>query len=128
MRSLPRGGLAVTAVAGLVVGLLAACASSPTSASASGRLSVVAAEDTWGSIAKQLGGDHVAVTSLISNPNTDPHDYEPTPADARRVAAAQLVITNGIGYDSWVDKLLAANPSSRRAVLNVGDLVGLKAG
>src|SRR5436305_11277632 len=107
MRSLPRGDLALAVVASLAVGLLAACSSSHTSAS-TGRLAVVAAEDTWGSIAKQLGGPHAAVTSLVSNPNTDPHDYEPTPADARAIASAQLVITNGIGYDSWIDNLLAA--------------------
>ena len=92
------------------------------------RVPVVAVEDFWGSIARQLGGQHVEVESLISNPNTDPHDYEPTPADARTLARARVVITNGVGYDSWVDKLLAANPATGRRVVDVGHLMGLHAG
>ena len=90
--------------------------------------SVVAAENFWGSIASQLGGDRVQVTSVITNPATDPHDYEPTAADARTMAGAQMVIVNGIGYDPWADKLIAANPVTGRVVLNVGDLVGIKPG
>src|SRR6059058_5461974 len=74
-----------------------------------GRLRVVAAENFWGSIAAQLGGNRVHVTSVIHNPATDPHDYEPTAADARALAEAQLVVANGLGYDPWADKLLDAN-------------------
>ena len=73
-------------------------------------------------------GDRVHVTSVITSPATDPHDYEPTSADARTMAGAQLAIVNGIGYDPWADKLLAANPVKGRVVLNVGDLVGIKPG
>jgi len=95
---------------------------------ASGRLSVAAAENVWGSIAAQLGGDHVAVTNIINNPNADPHDYEVTAADARRIASARLVIENGIGYDAWMQRLLDANPVKGREVLNVGTLVGVAEG
>src|SRR3954447_6631442 len=105
-----------------------ACASNAPENGSAGKVPVAAAEDFWGSIAKQLGGVHAEVRSLISNPNSDPHDYEPTPADARAVASAKIVISNGIGYDPWIDKLLSANPVSGRAVLKVGDLVGLKEG
>lgn len=91
-------------------------------------IQVVAAENFWGSIASQLGGSHVKVTSVITNPDTDPHDYEPTAADARTVAGAQYAIVNGIGYDAWADKLLAANPGSGRTELKIGDLVGIKPG
>jgi zinc/manganese transport system substrate-binding protein len=98
------------------------------SSGASGPLSVVAAENFWGSIASQLGGDRVKVTSIISNPDADPHDYEPTPNDARTVADADYVIVNGAGYDPWLSKLLEANPVDGRPVLNVGDLVGKKEG
>jgi zinc/manganese transport system substrate-binding protein len=70
----------------------------------------------------------VKVTSIINNPDADPHDYEPTAADARTVAGAQYTIVNGIGYDAWADKLLAANPGSGRTELKVGDLVGVKPG
>ena len=122
---------AVVGTAPLLLGLvLAGCSSGSTTASqgAGGTVSVVAAENFWGSIAKQVGGDHVTVTSIISNPNTDPHAYEATPQDGRTVATAQFVIEDGIGYDSWMDQLLAANPTSGRTVLNVGKLVGIPVG
>ena len=67
---------------------------------------VVAAEDFWGSIAKQVGGSYVSVTSIITDPNADPHSYEPTAQDARTVAEAQYVIVNGAGYDQWAENLL----------------------
>jgi zinc/manganese transport system substrate-binding protein len=113
--------LAISLVAG-------GCSTSGSPSSTSGLLQVVAAENFWGSLARQLGGDKVTVRSIITNPNTDPHDYEPTAADGRAVASARYVIENGIGYDPWADKLLAANPVNGRAVLNVGDLVGVKPG
>src|SRR5437588_12986013 len=93
-----------------------------------GVLQVVAAENFWGSIASQLGGSKVHLTSVITSSATDPHDYEPTAADARTVAGAQVVIVNGVGYDPWAPKLLAANPVGGRIVLTVGDLVGVQPG
>jgi zinc/manganese transport system substrate-binding protein len=95
---------------------------------ADGRLKVVAAENFWGSIATQLGGRRVSVSSIIVNPSTDPHSYEPSAADARRMAGAKLAIVNGIGYDNWAPKLLGASPVDGRVVLNVGDLLGLQTG
>ena len=82
----------------------------------------------WGSIASQLGGDRVQVRSVITSPATDPHAYEPTSADARAMAGAQLAIVNGVGYDPWASQLIAANPVGGRVVLTVGDLVGVKPG
>ncbi len=110
--------LAVLVVAGLV-----SCTTTPPGTSG-GPLTVVATENFWGSIVQQLGGDKIQVTSLVVNPNADPHDYEPTTQDARLIASAAYVVVNGAGYDPWADKLLAANPVSGRVVLNVGDLVG----
>jgi len=92
------------------------------------QIHVVAAENFWGSIAAQVGGDRVHVTSIIDNPATDPHDYEPSAVDARTMAGAQMAIVNGIGYDSWAAKLVAANPVKGRIVLTVGDLVGVGPG
>jgi zinc/manganese transport system substrate-binding protein len=116
-------------LAALLAALLAGCGGTGSSSSgSSGKLNVVAVEDFWGSIAAQLGGDRVEVTDIITNPAADPHAYEPTSEDARTLAAAQMAIVNGIGYDSWASKLLAANPSSGRTVLTVGDLLGLKEG
>jgi zinc/manganese transport system substrate-binding protein len=95
---------------------------------AAAQIHVVAAENFWGSLATQLGGNRVQVTSVIANPATDPHDYEPSAVDARMFAGAQMAIVNGVGYDSWASKLIAANPVKGRVVLTVGDLVGMKAG
>ncbi|HEY7295647.1 MAG TPA: zinc ABC transporter substrate-binding protein [Dehalococcoidia bacterium] len=125
MRLIRLGGLLL--VAGAALGLLA-CSSNSVASSGSGKVRMVAAENVWGSIAAQLGGDKVSVTSIITNPNTDPHDYEATPKDARSVASAQYVLYNGIGYDPWVQKLLAASPNGNRKVLVVGNLLGLKEG
>jgi zinc/manganese transport system substrate-binding protein len=112
---------------------LAGCSttsSSATTGSSGGStvINVVAAENFWGSLAEQLGGTHVKVTSIINNPDADPHDYEPTAADGRAIAAAQLAIVNGVGYDAWATKLADANPSGSRTTLTVGDLVGADAG
>ena len=111
--------------------LLTACgggAAGSAGGSSSRKLQVVAAENFWGSIAAQLGGEKVAVQSIIVNPNTDPHSYEPTASDGVALAKSQMAIVNGIGYDAWASKLVAANPSSSRKVLNVGDLLGLVEG
>lgn len=95
---------------------------------AAGQIHVVAAENMWGSLAAQLGGNRVQVTSVVASPATDPHDYEPTASDARSFATAQLLIVNGVGYDAWAPKLIAANPVSGRVVLTVGNLVGVRTG
>lgn len=95
---------------------------------AAGQIHVVAAENMWGSLAAQLGGSRVRVTSVVASPAADPHDYEPTAVDARGFATAQLLIVNGDGYDAWASKLIAANPVSGRIVLTVGDLVGARTG
>jgi zinc/manganese transport system substrate-binding protein len=125
IRTVVAGGLLATVV---MVG--AGCGGQSTSsvAAPTGVLHVVAAENFWGSIASQLGGNRVQVNSVITSPATDPHDYEPTAADARTIADTRMVVVNGIGYDPWADKLIAANPVSGRIVLNVGDLVGIKPG
>ncbi len=118
-----------------MLALLAGCGgANPSSASDSsghgrqGTLRVVAAENFWGNIATQLAGARASAQSVIADPNRDPHSYEPTAADARTMATAQLAIVNGIGYDNWAPKLLAADPASDRVVLTVGNLLGLKEG
>ncbi len=117
-------------VAALLLGatLLGACGLPSQSTSGGQVIQVVAAENFWGSIAAQVGGAHVQVTSIISDPNADPHSYEPTAQNARAIAGAGYVIYNGAGYDPWVDKLLQANPVSSRRVLNIGDYLGKHAG
>jgi zinc/manganese transport system substrate-binding protein len=116
-------------IAGVGIALAGCGGSGGAAAGASaGKLQVVAAENFWGSIAAQLGGSKVAVSSIIVNPNTDPHSYEPTASDGVAMARSQIAIVNGIGYDEWASKLLAANPSGSRAVLDVGKLLGLRQG
>jgi zinc/manganese transport system substrate-binding protein len=120
------------ALAGVALATLAAGCSTGATPSGTGgsahRIQVVAAENFWGSLAGQLGGSHVTVRNIIDSPSADPHDYEPTAADGRAMASAQLAIVNGIGYDSWAGKLVSANPSKDRTVLTVGELVGVKDG
>jgi zinc/manganese transport system substrate-binding protein len=115
------------ALAATVALLVAGCGDAQTGGSG-GRVRVVAAENFWGSIARQIGGAHAQVTSVIVNPAQDPHDYEPTTVDGRTMAIAQLAIVNGVGYDPWAPKLLAANPVDGRITLTVGSLFGLQDG
>jgi zinc/manganese transport system substrate-binding protein len=121
-----RASIAALAAAGLSV---SACnpAADPAGGLGPGRvINVVAAENFWGSIARQVGGAHVRVVSIITNPNADPHSYEPTVADAKAVALAGMVIENGIGYDPWLPRLLAAD-SGQQTVLDVGHVLGVAA-
>jgi zinc/manganese transport system substrate-binding protein len=111
--------------------LLTGCGISPSTANRSGSRAVIeaaASVNVWGSILSQLGGSHVHETSIISNPATDPHDYEPSPADARIIAAARLFVENGIGYDSWAEQAVRANPDPARTVINVGQVTGTQPG
>lgn len=108
--------------------LLGGCGQGEPTSGAAGRLEVAAAENFWGSLAAQLGGDRVQVRSIVENPATDPHSYEPTARDARTMAAAKLAIVSGAGYDEWASKLLAASPLEGRMVLDVGARLGLPAG
>jgi zinc/manganese transport system substrate-binding protein len=91
-------------------------------------MQVVAGENFWGSIAAQLGGKHASVTSVVTDPNADPHEYESNTSDARAFAQANYVILNGAGYDDWGQKLLDANPVDGRKVLTVADLLKKKEG
>jgi zinc/manganese transport system substrate-binding protein len=85
---------------------------------------VVAAENFWGSLVSQIGGTRVNVTSIVTNPNADPHEYESNAADARAIANACLVIVDGAGYDTWALSLIAASSSPHQTVLNVQQLLG----
>jgi zinc/manganese transport system substrate-binding protein len=91
-------------------------------------LKIVAAENFYGDIARQIGGADVAVTSILTNPDRDPHAFEAGAATARAIADAKLFIYNGADYDPWAEKLLAASPSSARAVIVVAGLVHKRAG
>jgi zinc/manganese transport system substrate-binding protein len=119
-------GLAATTA---VVAALAACGSSdkPASAAAtsSKTIDVVAAENFWGNIISQIGGSHVHVKSIISDPNTDPHEYESDAQDAAAISKAGFVMDNGIGYDDFMDGLLKASPNASRDVLSVQTILNV---
>ncbi|MBV8736743.1 MAG: zinc ABC transporter substrate-binding protein [Alphaproteobacteria bacterium] len=91
-------------------------------------LDVVAAENFYGDIAQQIGGTNVAITSILSNPDQDPHEFEAGSSAARQLANAALVIYNGLDYDPWVPKLLAASSSPTRQTIVVAELLHKKAG
>lgn len=115
----------------LIMALFSACGSSGTGGSNGGSssstaISVVAAENFYGDIIQQLGGSHVKVTSILSDPNVDPHEYESNVQDGIAIQKAQLVIENGIGYDTWMDKLLSASPNPGRIVLVAGNIADHK--
>ncbi len=88
-------------------------------------VNVVAAENFWGSLVSQLGGTHVNVTSIITDPNTDPHEYQSNDSDAKAIANAQYVILNNVGYDDWATELVAADGATNQTVLNIGDMLGV---
>jgi zinc/manganese transport system substrate-binding protein len=130
-----RAGLVPGGALLLALGVSACATTAPASgahglaAAPGGRvIQVTASINAWGSILDQLGGDRVHATSIITNPDTDPHDYEPTPADGRTSADSALFVENGIGYDPWAAKSVAASPDPNRVVLDVGQLVGVPPG
>jgi zinc/manganese transport system substrate-binding protein len=92
------------------------------------KIAVVAAENFYGDAARQIGGDRVAVTSILSKPDQDPHLFEVSPAIVRGVAAAKIVISNGADYDPWMEKLLAVTPEPARIAIVAAALVNRKAG
>jgi zinc/manganese transport system substrate-binding protein len=89
---------------------------------------IVAAENFYGDVAKQIGGPDVKVTSILSNPDQDPHLFEASPSVARAVSASRIVIYSGIDYDPWMEKLLAAARSADRKTIVVAELLGKKTG
>jgi len=107
--------------------LSAFAAASPASA-ADGTITIVAAQNFYGDIARRIGGDRVSVASIMSNPDQDPHLFETTPGVVRQIADARIVIVNGANYDLWMDKLIAAAPRPGRTIISAAQLVNAKAG
>ena len=91
-------------------------------------INVVASTNVYADVIAQLGGSHVQVMGILSDPNTDPHTYESSTSDAGAVAKATLVVQNGIGYDDFMGKLESASPNAKRVVVDVGKTLGYKVG
>ncbi|MGX8010951.1 metal ABC transporter solute-binding protein, Zn/Mn family [Mesorhizobium sp. ORM8.1] len=108
--------------------LVAAPLLTGTVARAEDKLNIVAAENFYGDLARQIGGSHVAVTSILSNPDDDPHLFETSPSTARTIADAKIIIYNGADYDPWMDKLLSASTKPDRTTIVAADLIGKKSG
>ena len=108
--------------------LLAVCLPATTALAAGAPLRIVAAEQVYADVARQIAGPAATVTAVLSNPDTDPHLFEASPSVARAVANARIVVANGAGYDPWMDALLRANPAPGRQVLVIARLLGAPAG
>jgi zinc/manganese transport system substrate-binding protein len=114
--------ITITAVA-VAVAALAGCSSD--AGSHSGAIVAVGAENQYADVISQIGGKYVQVSAIDSNPNTDPHEFEASAKDAETVAEAQLIVQNGAGYDSYMDKMESGSPSTSRKVINAQELLGL---
>ena len=112
----------------LIVSLMGNCGRKEAPQPGAAMLNIVAAENFYGGVARQIAGDSADVTSILSNPNQDPHEFTTDAATARAVADADIVIYNGLGYDDWMDKLLGVQGKPGRIVIRVADLIEAKAG
>jgi zinc/manganese transport system substrate-binding protein len=119
----------LAAVLPLAAALLAAgCSSSSASGSGGDAIVSVGAENEYANVIQQVGGNYVQVSAIMSNPNTDPHTFEASASVARVVSAAQLVVQNGVGYDTFMNTIENAAPSSSRKVIVAQNLLGLPTG
>jgi zinc/manganese transport system substrate-binding protein len=121
---LPRPLLAALPVL-LALGALAGCGSSSFSGRSAGQIAAVGAENEYANVIEQIGGRYVKVDAVESNPNTDPHTFEASPSVAQEVSQAKLIVQNGVGYDTYMEKIESASESSGRKVIDVQKLLGL---
>jgi zinc/manganese transport system substrate-binding protein len=113
---------------GVFMAIVALLVGSAAAQSVAGAISIVAAENFYGDVAQQIAGSDATVTSILSNPDQDPHLFEASPSVARLLSAATIVVYNGVDYDPWMAKLLAASRSPSRRIIIVANLVHRKAG
>ncbi|MGO9408508.1 MAG: metal ABC transporter solute-binding protein, Zn/Mn family [Acidimicrobiales bacterium] len=109
----------------VAVALLGCACSSASGARRSGVVAAVGAENQYANVIGQIGGRYVEVTAVVSNPNTDPHSFEASPSVAAEISAAQLVVQNGVGYDTFMGTIEAASPDAKREVVDVQKTLGL---
>ncbi len=123
-----RWGIAAIGAAAALAVTVAGCGNSATSANTSNNtavISVIGAENEYANVLGQIGGRYVQVSAILDNPNTDPHTFEASPTVAQKVSAAQLIVQNGVGYDTWISRLESASPNPQRKVIVVQHLLGL---
>jgi len=119
----------LAAVSAVGVALLASACSSALGSThaAAGVIVAVGAENEYADVISQVGGKYVQASAIMSNPNTDPHTFEASASVARTVSEAQLVVQNGVGYDTFMNTIENAAPNSARKVIVVQNLLGLPA-
>jgi zinc/manganese transport system substrate-binding protein len=118
---------AATALAVALVAAACSAGSPSAAASSASVISAIGAENEYGNVLSQIGGRYVRVTSILSNPNTDPHTFEASPQVAQAVGAAQLIVQNGVGYDTWMNRIESATPNASRKVITAAQVLGLPA-
>lgn len=118
-----RGRVPALSRAALAAAVLLCTATAAPAATAA--IKAVGVENEYANVISQIGGQYVQVTAIETDPNTDPHTFEVNPKVAGQIAAADLVVKNGIGYDTWADKIIAAAPNGKRKVIDVQHLLGL---
>jgi zinc/manganese transport system substrate-binding protein len=125
-----RSGILAAAVVSAAALLATACSaasttSGNTTAASTATITAIGAENEYANVIQQIGGKYVQVSAIMSNPNTDPHTFEASPAVAREMSDASLIVQNGVGYDDWATTIENADPNSGRKVINVQQLLGL---
>ncbi len=115
-------------IGGIIASAMTVCPAQAQPIKPAEPIRIVAAENFYGDIARQIGGANVAVTSILTNPDQDPHEFEASPSTAQTLADARLVICNGADYDPWAVKLLSASPSPSREIIVVATLAHKQAG
>jgi zinc/manganese transport system substrate-binding protein len=116
---------ALLALLALAVAVAGCGGSSSADASSEGKISAVGAENEYANVIEQIGGKYVAVSAVESDPNTDPHTFEASASVAKEVSGADVLVENGVGYDSYMEKIESSSSNSSRKVINVQELLGL---
>ena len=124
-RKRPLAAMLLAVAAAVAATVVAACSGSASGASSSGKIVAVGAENQYAGVIQQVGGKYVQANAIMSNPSTDPHTFEASIAVAREVGSAELVVQNGVGYDSFMTTIENAAPNSGRKVIDVQQLLGL---
>jgi zinc/manganese transport system substrate-binding protein len=126
-RSVARTAALSLAMAAATALLATACSSATAAGNTGGKDSIqaIGAENEYANVIQQIGGKYVQVTAIMSNPNTDPHTFEASPAVAREISNASLIVQNGVGYDTWASDIEKAVPASSRKIVDVQQLLGL---
>jgi zinc/manganese transport system substrate-binding protein len=116
---------AVTVLAATAAGCSSGSGTSAATTSSTSVINAIGAENEYANVLGQIGGKYVHVASILNNPSTDPHTFESSPSVASEISAATLVVQNGVGYDSWMNKIESASPNAKRKVIVAQQVLGL---